>query len=595
MAAVLRLPSHAANLSSENLGDPIRWLKALKRKYWFGQSFSDMHGQLSSLLLCKCHAERTDQPFSTDTYETLWHEVQAEYDMELPVIIDYRIEETIAFLAKYRISGNNQLWHVMNQAWLDKTCNKQDGQHFTPDFVKRFMIWIYPPAADLRICDPCGGSGGFLTTAADEMDDIEPERFHYYDIDADRALKSAKMALGTYVHKSGKCLAAANVSAQDSLAVKWPMMDRIYTNVPFGVKVSDSNILGGFEVGKTNGRLKRSELSQLLFIEKCLRQLTPSGTFATVVDKGIVTNDKYVRERKCLTKLAHLDLIVELPGVAFEYFAGTTFPTYLLFFRANGDGPTQFAKVENLGYDDRGYLICDGERSFAYEYAAENLRQSDFPTIRDAFRSNSLDKVAYDTIQASGHWHYGAYRHRTWKGRRLRDLATIVVTPWDGRNRTYPTIDREFRTVAPSHLTPKTRTQQLEEGCIFMSRLVSETQTPCCAVVTETSVGMGTSDESYVLRPNTDRDRVVLWYAINFDPMAQAYLQENSKGQGRGRIKDTDLLDMTIPELPDEVVAKVDMLMQRLAKKAKVDALLAKDIRRLDGSWQRPKALEQTK
>ena len=80
-------------------------------------------------------------------------------------------------------------------------------------------------------------------------------------------------------------------------------------------------------------------MSQLLFIEKCLKQLTPNGKFATVVDKGVVTNDKYVRERRYLTTLAHLDLVVELPGVAFEYFAGTTFPTYLLFFSANGERP----------------------------------------------------------------------------------------------------------------------------------------------------------------------------------------------------------------------------------------------------------------
>ena len=326
------------------------------------------------------------------------------------------------------------------------------------------------------------------------------------------------MALKTYAHKTAKSLAAADMTAQDSLATEWPKMDRIYTNVPFGIKIQDPSVLADFEVGKTNGHLKRSELSQLLFIEKCLRQLTPTGKLATVVDKGIVTNDKYVRERKYLTTLAHLDLVVELPGVAFEYFAGTTFPTYLLFFRANGDGPTQFAKVENLGYDDRGYLICEGERSFDYEFAADNLEQSDFPKIRDAYRSNSLDKVDYDEIQASGHWHYGAYRHRGWKGRRLRDLATIVTTPWDGGNSKYPTIDRQFRIITPSHLDPKTRTQQLKCGCIFMSRLVSETQKPCCAVVTETSAGMGASDESYVLRPRTDRDRIILWHLINFHP-----------------------------------------------------------------------------
>ena len=568
MAAQLGLLPPAA---TSPIGDPIRWLKAIKQRNSFGQPYSQMFGQLSSLLLCKCYAEETGRPFSTSTYRSLWNEVQDEYGIEFPTLTEYRIEETVEFIAKYQVRGNDQLWHVMNQSWLEKG---KDGQHFTPEFIKRFMVWVYPPAPKLLICDPCGGSGGFLTTAADEMDEIEPELFYYYDVDANRALKSAKMALRTYAHKTGKSLAAANMAAQDTLATEWPKMDRIYTNVPFGMKIQDPSVLCTLEVGKTNGRLKRSELSQLLFIEKCLKQLTPTGTFATVVDKGIVTNDKYVRERRYLATLAHLDLVVELPGIAFEYFAGTTFPTYLLFFRANGDGPTQFAKVENLGYDDRGYLVCEGERSFDYEFAATNLEQSDFPNIRDAYRSNGLDKVDYDDIQASGHWHYGAYRHRGWTGRRLRDLATIITTPWNGGNSKYATIDRQFRIIAPSHLDPKTRTQQLERGCIFMSRLVSETQTPCCAIVTETSAGMGASDESYVLRPHTNRDRITLWHLINFHPVVQAYLQDNSKGQGRGRIKDADLLNMPIPELSDEVVASADALMQKLAKKAKVNDLL---------------------
>ena len=115
-----------------------------------------------------------------------------------------------------------------------------------------------------------------------------------------------------------------------------------------------------------------------------------------------------------------------------------------------------------------------------------------------------------------------------------------------------------------------------------MSRLVSETQTPCCAVVTEASAGMGTSDESYVLRPRTDRDRIILWYLINFHPGTRAYLQDNSKGQGRGRIKDADLLNMPIPELSDELVAEAETAIRRLARKATGDALLTAMLEELE-------------
>ena len=240
MAAELGLLPPAA---TSPIGDPIRWLKAIKRKNSVRTVlFPDVRPVVFAAAVQVLRRENR-QTVSTNTYRSLWNEVQAEYGIEFPAITDYRIEETVAFIAKYRIRGNNQIWHVMNQSWLEKTRNRKDGQHFTPEFIKRFMVWVYPPAPKLLICDPCGGSGGFLTTAADEMDEIEPELFHYYDIDANRALKSAKMALRTYAHKTGKSLAAANMAAQDTLATEWPKMDRIYTNVPFGIKIQDPSIL----------------------------------------------------------------------------------------------------------------------------------------------------------------------------------------------------------------------------------------------------------------------------------------------------------------------------------------------------------------
>ena len=207
------------------------------------------------------------------------------------------------------------------------------------------------------ICDPCGGSGAFIQEACDALDYTIPSRLYYYDIDRYKAYISAKYCFAGYVHpRTGNVgLSGITTVTQDSLAVDWPQMDVIYTNVPFGLKTSDGAILQKFDTGKKpDGKVKKSELSQLLFIEKCIKQLKPDGRFATVVDKGVVTNESLCRERKIILELAWLEYVVELPATAFKHFAGTTFPTYLLFFRKTTppDGAvTKFATTIVVSYE----------------------------------------------------------------------------------------------------------------------------------------------------------------------------------------------------------------------------------------------------
>ena len=580
-------PEATPMMKDVQIVDPDGFLKDVRQKLWRGQSYDAMFHELAKLVFCKWYAEQQNKPFNINTYKELWEEARKTFrdqaGVEFTKIEEYsdnRIQDTVGLLSKYKVSGNNQLQHIMQAAWLNKTANKKDGQYFTPPFIKKFMIEAYQPQSDQTICDPCGGSGGFLIEAADHLGVINnPKLLHYYDIDASKAFKSAKMAFVMHMHKSGVNLAGIEAKAQDSLATEWDTkMDRTYTNVPFGVRITDKKILEKFKTGCVNGKPKAGELSQVLFLEKCIQELTPTGKSATVVDKGVVTNDRLVEDRKHISKLAYLELVVELPGDAFTYCADTSFPTYLLFFSKTQVSKTYFAKVENLGYDDSGFGSSPSDdHNFSPQYEKESWEKSDFVKILKEFADGTLPSVDYNRIIETGSWHYGAHKYNSWSGKRLKDLATIIENDYDGKNILNPTVDRQFKIISETHLNPKCKTQALELNCILMSRLLSDQQSPCCGIVTQSFGGAGCTDENYVIKPKNDACKILLWHLINFDDKTSEYLHDNSKGQGRGRIKIEDLLNMPIYDVSIDKLKKSQEIINLLAKKIAIDeAILAK-------------------
>ena len=447
-----------------------QWLKKLRQRFWKGQSSAEIYDSLQKLLFAKFYAESNNRPFHLSNFDTIYTAARADYEVRtgidmgpLPRAVtdnpdDY--DEAIQMIGETQISSDPNIWHVINNLWTSKSMRKEDGQYFTPYAIKLFMCMVYRPTPKSKICDPCGGSGGFLIMAANLLRSIDPNLFYYNDSDRKQIAKVAQLAFATYRRRrTGQDLAHIHCSTNDALDGPWPnTMDRIYTNVPFGQKVSALRILDQYEVGRS----KASELTQLLFIEKCIKQLEPNGLFATVVDKGIVTNQKHERERAKLAEMAALELVVELPGVAFEHFAGTTFPTYLLFFRKGEPALTRYEKVSDIGYDANGYNIRDvGEGPcdpFDSCLELENYKNCDLHEIERRWRNRNWPEnsdpehdYAYDTT-LTGNWMWGSWKRQGGQSRQLNDIATMLKDPWDGRNTRNPTVDRNFRLVKDTHL-----------------------------------------------------------------------------------------------------------------------------------------------
>jgi type I restriction enzyme M protein len=578
--------------------DIKRFLDDLQGLFWGGQSHEHTLEELSKLLMTKWYAERELIPLDLDNYRAIWdrtRELFAPGPDGAPIFGDIAppddcIRRVLEYLSGYAISGNHEIWNLLNHSWLKGTARRDRGQYFTPPLLRRFMVEIYPPGPSDRVCDPCGGSGGLLTTAADRLPAILPGRLFYFDIDH-AACRNARAAFALYAHPAtGASLGDIHAEARNSLDGPWPtLVDVIYTNVPFGVRVSRDvrqsadptrTILSAY----ATGRGRASQFSQVLFLERCLQQMAPGGRFATIVDKGVVTNEKFRRERQILARLGVLELVVELPGVAFEYCAGTTFPTYVLFFVKKEIERTYFARLTpgTLGYDDRGCHGGGGIPTFGPDGEEDGWVQSAFPAIVEGFRAGTLPGAPFAEVRESGDWHHGPHKYRPAGTITLGDIAELSSTPWEPtepRHDLNPTVDRTFRILAETHLQPRNKTNRLLAGSLLFSRLIAEGNGICCGVITGHWDGSGCTGENYVITPRTPEARIAIWYHINFNPQAHDFLRDHARGQGRGRVKPSDLLKLPVPPLTEDQHEACNKLLQQLKAKAKIDRFL---IRRLN-------------
>ncbi|MDR1890456.1 MAG: type I restriction-modification system subunit M [Zoogloeaceae bacterium] len=232
--------------------------------------------------------------------------------------------------------------------------NSDGGQFFTPREVIRAMVHTVNPAPGQTVYDPCCGTGGFLAVAYEHISRKLGASPASTDIDAlkhDTFFGREKenlvfpIALANLVLHGidspnlwhGNSLTGR--AAYDALFKNAPRtFDVILTNPPFGGNEGkDAQKNFAFETSAT----------QVLFVQNILKELSPQGTCAIVLDEGLLfrTNESaFVETKRMLTDKCDLWAIVSLPGGVFST-AGAGVKTNLLFF-------TKGKKTEKIWYYD---------------------------------------------------------------------------------------------------------------------------------------------------------------------------------------------------------------------------------------------------
>jgi len=234
------------------------------------------------------------------------------------------------------------------------------GQFFTPRPVVQFCVKMMQPQQSLKVLDPSCGSGGFLLYAMDEVRQFseenydELEAFKHWHSFAEKKLFGIEIndqiarvcKMNMIIHDDGH----TNVIGQDALesltkiqsqnsGFKENSFDIILSNPPFGatIKAKEVKYLKSFDLGKNGAVERKTQKSEILFIERCIKFAKKgTGKIAIVVPEGIMTNSSLQYVRDYILENCELLASISLPESAFSHF-GAGIKSSVLFLRRKKD------------------------------------------------------------------------------------------------------------------------------------------------------------------------------------------------------------------------------------------------------------------
>lgn len=335
---------------------------------------------------------------------------------------------------------------------LGRTFRGELGQFFTPRPIVEFMVHVLDPKERELICDPCCGSGGFLINTFEhlrkqiELDaknrtnvsESVRKRLHHlshdyiFGTDANpRMARTAKMNM--IMHGDGHGGIYHHDGLLDVGGVFDGRFDVILTNPPFGSHVSNKQlvteadvttdekeyaenrerfgdayvisqkrlsvhvnkpILDLFDLGKSVG------LTEVIFIERCLKLLKPGGRLGIVLPEGVLNNPTLQMARDYVESKARLIFDVSIPQDVFSTSGAKVKPS-LIFLRKFTEEEQReydkvakdiYAKTENA--EERRKLI---KEKFAYQFPIAEVKNIDVNAI-DATDNEELKSIEREFI-----------------------------------------------------------------------------------------------------------------------------------------------------------------------------------------------------
>ena len=246
------------------------------------------------------------------------------------------------------------------------------GEFYTPRAVTEIMTEIINPRLGEKVLDPACGTGGFLTSA---IENIRKQDVHSVedlkvleDTIRGQELKPLPFMLcvtNLILHD----IEVPNVMNMDSLNREYTSIgakervDVILANPPFGASVSD-----GVE---TNYPAQfRTTESADLFLLLMIRYLREGGRAAIVLPDGSLTGDGVKqRIREEFLKQCNVHTIVRLPNSVFQPYASVA--TNLLFF-------TKGESTKEIWYWE--HKLPEGQKSYS---KTKPIQKSEFASLKE--------------------------------------------------------------------------------------------------------------------------------------------------------------------------------------------------------------------
>lgn len=323
-----------------------------------------------------------------------------------------------------------------------------EGQFFTPRNVVKMVVDMLDLRPGEMIIDPACGSGGFLIQALEavwkklekdgaqkgwsdtvlERERREVAERYFRGIDKDTFLaKVTKAYMAIMGDGRGGIFCAnsldrpANWSERHRESTKLGTFDVVVTNPPFGskIKISDKQIIEQYDLGRkwkrdTADRYQRTETPhadrppQILFLERCLQLLKPSGRMGIVLPESMVGNPSYRFVMQWISQEMSILAVVALPEPLFKTSGkgGTHTKVCVVIATKKSADATDFnddsqlflSDVRWCGHDSRGnptLRVVDGEERIldeVPEVASLYLRHADGEELPPKALAHQMDR-----------------------------------------------------------------------------------------------------------------------------------------------------------------------------------------------------------
>ena len=302
-------------------------------------------------------------------------------------------------LGKYNLHGADfDLFGKIYETFADTKEKKSFGEFYTRRHITKTIakILLYREEdykKDLKICDCCCGTGGFLTEAfkvlrnnwnrennltSDNKKHLEKDIFFGFD---DREESIARTELNMFLVGDGH----TNINKRDTLknfdgkdGLEKDIYDYIISNPPYG------NYKGS---EKTEDFWSQEKRYEMLFVEKIIKATKRGGRMAIVIPDGILESPSREYFRKKMLSNIDIEIIISLPKFAFAPY--TKEKTYVIFAKRKqkeSEGQLQKNPIWNYIVDYDGYANSDKRYETKLQGKDGSYLNFDLPELEESFK-----------------------------------------------------------------------------------------------------------------------------------------------------------------------------------------------------------------
>lgn len=357
----------------------------------------------------------------------------------LMVEMTYTIDKIYQLIAKEEAAGqsfNDVQGDIYEELLSEIATAGKNGQFRTPRHIIQMMAAMVNPKLGETVCDPAGGTAGFLLAAYHQVlvsntsdthcstdrfgivhgtrgDKITNEQhweilrnnsFFGYDFE----LTMVRIGvMNLMVHG----LTNPQFQYQDTMSKSFSEFNKydiVLANPPFKGSIDKGDIWEGSRLSSTK--------TELLFVDRIIQLLKPGGRAAVIVPDGVLfgSSNAHKTVRKLMIEKCGLKAMISLPSGVFKPYAGVS--TGILFF-TKGDTTDKVwfydMQADGLSLDDKRDPVeeCDIpdilEKWANLDPSGENDRTSKaFFVDRDEIVGNDFDlslnrykEIVYEPIE----------------------------------------------------------------------------------------------------------------------------------------------------------------------------------------------------